>query len=97
MIGTGRLRYFWGILSTIATLILVVIIFHQLKPIHVSKGHRTGLDFASRAKISDAPIPDIAKEAIIGSLTNIATPTIETSVASLLLEDDERLRKFDEL
>ncbi|CAO2656836.1 Nn.00g056390.m01.CDS01 [Neocucurbitaria sp. VM-36] len=94
---TRRLRFFWGILSTIVALILAVILFHQFKPIHVSKDHRSGLDFASRAKIMDAPIPDIAKEAIMGSLTNIANPTIETSVAKPLLEDDERLRRFDEL
>ncbi|KAF1840047.1 uncharacterized protein K460DRAFT_323918 [Cucurbitaria berberidis CBS 394.84] len=94
---TRRLRIFWGILGTITALIFALVLFHQFKPIHIPKDQKTSLDFASRAKIMDAPIPDIAKEAIIGSTPKIATSSIETSVANPLLEDDERLRGFDEL
>lgn len=45
----------------------------------------------------DAPIPDIAKEAIIGSESHQSEPMVHTCVAKPLLEDDERLRVFDEL
>ena len=54
-------------------------------------------DFAARAKIMDAPIPDIAKEAIMGFPRSTVTESVETSYARPLLTDDDRLRAFDEL
>lgn len=93
----GRLHFFWGTLASIAAAIFALTLFHQFKPIHVTEHSKPTLDFASRAKIMDAPIPDIAKEAIIGSPANTANPSLETSFAQPLLEDDERLRGFDEL
>lgn len=45
----------------------------------------------------DAPIPDIAKEAIIGPQVDTADlKPVPTNVANLPA-DDERLRVFDEL
>jgi hypothetical protein len=54
------------------------------------------LDFASRARITAAPIPDIAKEAIIGRMDTSELKPALTSVAEVP-DDDERLRVFDEL
>ncbi|KAH7399452.1 hypothetical protein BKA66DRAFT_406898 [Pyrenochaeta sp. MPI-SDFR-AT-0127] len=94
---TRRLHFFWGTLASIAAVIFALTLFHQFKPINVAEHSKTTLDFASRAKIMDAPIPDIAKEAIMGSSASEATSSLETSFAQPLLEDDERLRGFDEL
>lgn len=93
----GRTRIFWAIMVSIAALIFAVILFHHFKPVYVTHDPQPPLDFASRATVMDAPIPDIAKEAIIGH-----TPT-RTEIKPLLrntagaLDDDERLQVFDEL
>jgi hypothetical protein len=74
-----------------------LILFHQFKPINVAPHPKPALDFASRAQIMDAPIPDIAKEAIIGPQVDTAgLKPVPTNVANLPA-DDERLRVFDEL
>jgi hypothetical protein len=78
-------------------LILLAIVFQQLKPTPPDPEPNPNLSFSSRAKILDAPIPDIAKEAIM----NPIPPDIrkeETLVKPVIeLGDDERLRIFDEL
>lgn len=94
---TGRTRIFWGILGTIATVMFALILLHQFKPLHVAPHPKPALDFASRAQIMDAPIPDIAKEAIIGPQMDPADlKPVPPDVANVPA-DDERLRVFDEL
>ncbi|KAF1944062.1 hypothetical protein EJ02DRAFT_442808 [Clathrospora elynae] len=94
---TQRMRIFWGTLGSIVAVIVAVILFHHFKPTHVAEEPKATLDFASRSVILEAPIPDIAKEAVIGPSTTTASSRVETSFAKPLLEDDERLRGFDEL
>lgn len=57
------------------------------------------LSFASRAKLLNAPIPDMAKEDIIRLATS--TPVVKVdvlqTVPATMVEDDARLRVFDEL
>lgn len=88
---------FWGILASIFALVFALVLFHQFKAVHPAEHAHPTLDFASRTAILEAPIPDIAKEAIIGPFTKTISAIIGTSSAQLLLEDDERLRIFDEL
>lgn len=68
---------------------------------HPDTGHTRALDFASREQILNAPIPDIAKEAIMRPNkakeqldVRIESPSARASTG--LLEDD-RLHVFDEL
>ncbi|KAL6711936.1 hypothetical protein ACN47E_002979 [Coniothyrium glycines] len=94
---THRLRIFWGILGSIAALIFALMLFHHFRPTQAPGEIATGLDPASRDAILNAPIPDMAKEDILGLTASSASQPVETSIARLLLQDDERLRKFDEL
>ncbi|KAF2682666.1 hypothetical protein K458DRAFT_341384 [Lentithecium fluviatile CBS 122367] len=92
-----RARIIWGTFGTIIGLILLAILFQQLKPVHPDLEPNVGLDFSFRAKLLDAPIPDIAKEAIMSPATpniRIQTPPVKPTTK---LEDDHRLRIFDEL
>jgi hypothetical protein len=93
----GRARIVWGFLATITGLVLLAILFQQLRPLHPDHETNPKLSFSERAKILDAPIPDIAKEAIM----NPIPPDIQTEVRVeqpvVELEDDERLRVFNEL
>jgi hypothetical protein len=73
-----------------------LILFYHFKPIDAAQAPRPTLDFASRAQIAEAPIPDIAKEAIIGRMDTSELKPLTTSVAEVP-DDDERLRVFDEL
>jgi hypothetical protein len=90
-------RIFWGTVGFIAAVIFALVFFHPFRPVHVVEEPKTTMDPASKQAILDAPIPDIAKEAIIGPEPVTASPVVETSNAKPLLEDDERLRGFDEL
>ncbi|KAF2035681.1 hypothetical protein EK21DRAFT_96343 [Setomelanomma holmii] len=93
-----RMRMFWSTLGFITAVIIALILFHHFKPIHASHDPKATLDFASRAQIMEAPIPDIAKEAIIGvSASNTEPKPVLTNVVSSPVEDDKRLRTFDEL
>ncbi|KAH9879332.1 hypothetical protein J1614_002771 [Plenodomus biglobosus] len=93
---THRLRIFWGILGSIIAIIIALIFFHQLKPVYGTEHPHKTLDFASRSAILEAPIPEIAKEAIIGPSSKPSSPIPEGSPQPSL-EEDERLRIFDEL
>jgi hypothetical protein len=88
---------FCGTVGFIAAIIFALILFHPFRPAHTIEEPKTTLDRASKQAILDAPIPDIAKEAIIGPETLAPSLMIETSSAKPLLEDDVRLRGFDEL
>jgi hypothetical protein len=90
-------RIFWGTIGFIAAVIVAFVLFHPFKPAHIVEEAKTTMDPASKKAILNAAIPDMAKEAIIGLSTSTASPIVETSLAKPLLEDDERLRVFDEL
>jgi hypothetical protein len=87
----------WGIFGAFVGLFLLAMLFQRFRTVHTDHDSIQGLDFSTRVRILDAPIPDIAKEAILSH----ATPVIrkETSAVDpiLELEDDPRLRIFDEL
>ncbi|KAH9873476.1 hypothetical protein IAQ61_004099 [Plenodomus lingam] len=94
---THRRRIFWGILGAIMAAIIALMFFHQLNPAHGTDHPQPTPDFASRSAILDAPIPDIAKDAIIGPPPKPSNPVSEASTQESSLEEDERLRIFDEL
>ncbi|KAH7123820.1 hypothetical protein B0J11DRAFT_529996 [Dendryphion nanum] len=97
---TRRLRVIWGTIGVLVGLILITILFHQLKPMH-SPHHQPSLDFKSRDllfDLEDAPIPLSAKEAIIGPLSAQPTQIVEAPpLATSTLADDPGLHMFDEL
>lgn len=99
IIDVGRLRIFWSTLGSIAAVVLALIFFYHFRPLHVGRQSKTRPDFASRATIMDAPIPDMAKEVIMGSSIHAASSEPETapSVHATVSADDVRLRAFDEL
>lgn len=94
----GRLRVLWGILAAIAGLILVAILFQQLRPTHVSKVPKHALNFELRDKLVDAPIPEDAKDAIVKPLAARSSKSVAPPPSNIPdLKDDPRLRIFDEL
>lgn len=84
-------------MGSIAAVVFALVLFHQLKPIEVTHDDRPATDFATVAKIINAPIPDIAKEAIIGPTSSKSEPEPIPTHAAKSIEDDDRLRVFDEL
>jgi hypothetical protein len=90
-------RIFWCTVGFVAIIIFALVLFHPFRPAPVVDEPTITMDPVSKQAILDAPIPDIAKEAILGSEPIAASPRVETSDAKPLLEDDERLRGFDEL
>ncbi|KAF2636099.1 hypothetical protein P280DRAFT_473247 [Massarina eburnea CBS 473.64] len=94
---TRRLRIAWGIIGAIALLVLLSILFQQFKPLHVDSPHKD-LNFVSREKILDAPIPDMAKEAIYSSSRTTPSVRVETAAKAVTeLGNEDRFRVFDEL
>ncbi|KAF1837520.1 hypothetical protein BDW02DRAFT_566006 [Decorospora gaudefroyi] len=94
---THRVRMFWGTVGFIAALVFALVLFHPSQPADAVEEAKPTRDTAVKEAISNAAIPDIAREAILGTWSSVATPIAETSDAKPLLEDDERLRGFDEL
>jgi hypothetical protein len=90
-------RIFWAIVGFVAAVILALVLFRPSQPTDHSHEPNHTLDPAIREAILNADIPDIAKEAIIGPSSSTASPRVETPDAQLVLDDDERLRAFDEL
>jgi hypothetical protein len=95
-------RILWGIIGALLSLVLLSILFQQLRPVHPDTAHTRALDFASRKQILSAPIPDIAKEVIMRP--NQAREQLDVRIespsasASAGLQEDDRLRRvFDEL
>ncbi|KAF1959081.1 hypothetical protein CC80DRAFT_440307 [Byssothecium circinans] len=96
---TRRLRILWAIIGTVALVILLAIVFQQFKPLHANHPHKA-LNFISREETPDAPISDIAKEAVFSSSSTTPGVRIETPTQSQSLTElgiDERFRVFDEL
>jgi len=93
---THRLRILWGLSCLALAVIAALVLFHRFKPIHALEHPHTTSNFASRSAIPDAPIPGIAKDAIIGPSMKTSNPVPTPSTKSAR-EEDERLRIFDEL
>ncbi|KAF1975298.1 hypothetical protein BU23DRAFT_579302 [Bimuria novae-zelandiae CBS 107.79] len=96
---TRHMRILWSIIGSTLGLILLLILFQQLKPVHPRSAHKHDLDFASRDQILNAPIPDIAKEVIMSPTkeqldVRIASPSVRPTTN---VEADHLLRAFDEL
>ncbi|KAL5379788.1 hypothetical protein DPSP01_008258 [Paraphaeosphaeria sporulosa] len=98
---TRHVRILWGIIGALLSLVLLSILFQQLRPVHPDTGHTHALDFASREQILNAPIPDMAKEAIMRP--NKAKEQLDVRIespsarAEAGVPEDDRLRVFDEL
>lgn len=92
-----RLRLFWSTLGFLFALIVAFILFHHLKPMPDAEDAGAVLDPESRTAILNAPIPEIAKEDILGLGMKPVSPIVGTPTVRPLLEDDDRLRRFDEL
>lgn len=77
----------------------MLVLFYQLKPIHVDENPKPSLSAAPRGSIMDASIPDIAKEDILDLVTRIPSVKLQPPPAQSVtgLENDNRLRVFDEL
>ncbi|KAJ5026689.1 hypothetical protein J3E72DRAFT_374938 [Bipolaris maydis] len=95
---TNCIRIFWGIVGVIAAVFFVLVLFHASRPVPDSaEQHSTRLDSASRDAVLKADIPEIAKEAIIGSPTPKRKPIVQVDNAKRIPKDDVPLRSFDEL
>jgi hypothetical protein len=93
----GRTRIFWSSIGFIASIIFALVIFYRFRPASATHNPAADLDFASRAHINEADLPEIAKEAMLGTPSCSSRPNpITTNIASVPTED-ERLRVFDEL
>ncbi|KAH6638363.1 hypothetical protein C7974DRAFT_159502 [Boeremia exigua] len=91
-------RWFGGVVVSIISLIVILVVLHHLKPIHVETKPKPALDSAVKAKILEAPIPKMAKEDILELATSVPTVRLQTpSAKSSAGLDDRLLRKFDEL
>lgn len=89
----------WGILGTVAALMLLAVLFQQLRPLRVDTDpHHAGLDFESRSNVLNAPIPDDAKEAILKPFpARVSQESASDGPTSVQVGEDSRLRVFDEL
>ncbi|KAF9736206.1 hypothetical protein PMIN02_010129 [Paraphaeosphaeria minitans] len=98
---TRHVRILWGIIGALLSLVLLSILFQQLRPVHPDTGHTRALDFASRKQILNAPIPDMAKDAILKP--NKAKEQLDVRIelpssgADTGSPADDSLRIFDEL
>ena len=95
MVKTGHMRILWSIMGSIIGLILLSILFQQLRPVHPETTRTPALDFTSREQVLNAPIPDIAKEALMSPKQDQLDVRIEAPPIALV--DDHPLRAFDEL
>ncbi|KAF2187741.1 hypothetical protein K469DRAFT_568939 [Zopfia rhizophila CBS 207.26] len=92
-------KILWGILGTIAGLIVVAILFQQFKSIHSAHDPEHPLKFGPRSILSDDSIPEPAKEVLLQhSATRQGPQTLSKPATSAsAIENDSRLRIFDEL
>ncbi|KAF1359568.1 hypothetical protein EJ07DRAFT_166130 [Lizonia empirigonia] len=91
-------QYFGGVLISIISLIVMLVVSHHLRHNHVDMSPKLTLDSGLEAKILEAPIPDMAKKDILELATSVPViqlrpPATQSSAAV----DDQLLRKFDEL
>ncbi|KAF1995894.1 hypothetical protein P154DRAFT_525996 [Amniculicola lignicola CBS 123094] len=95
---TRRLRWLWSVLGTVLVIVFLVILFQRLRPLNHAYREEAVLHFVDRANLVDAPIPEPAKEAILG----VSEPQTSARRKTLLFESttatgDAALRAFDEL
>lgn len=93
------MRILWSIIGSFLGLILLSILFQQLRPVHTDNTHAHPPDFASRGQILNAPMPEVDKQAMINPTkepldVRIQSPSVEPVIE---VTDDDRLRVFDEL
>jgi hypothetical protein len=90
---------FWTILGSLATVVFALMLFHQIRPLHLPEYDKSAPAFASSAKIIDAPLPDTAKGGILGSAvdTRSSEPKRAPTDSARIQRGDRRLRAFDEL
>jgi hypothetical protein len=84
-------------LGSIAAVIFALVVFHRFRPTTAAHNSVSNIDFASRAQIMDADLPDIAKEAIVGLPTGTSKLNPTTTNIARASGEDQRLRIFDEL
>ncbi|KAJ8115471.1 hypothetical protein OPT61_g2882 [Boeremia exigua] len=90
-------QWFGGIVVSFISLIVILVVLHHLKPTQVEMDPKPGFD-AIKAKILEAPIPQMAKDDILELATSV--PTVRLQMPSARPSaglDDGLLRKFDEL
>ncbi|XPS93748.1 hypothetical protein M3J09_003089 [Ascochyta lentis] len=91
-------QYFGGILISIISLVVLLVVFHHLRPTHVDMNPKPTLDSTIEARIRAAPIPDMAKKDILELATSVPTVELKTSAVPSSAEAGDRLfRAFDEL
>ncbi|KAF1932256.1 uncharacterized protein M421DRAFT_416977 [Didymella exigua CBS 183.55] len=91
-------QWFGGIVASIVSLIVILVVLHHLKPTHVDMNPKPMLDPAVAAKIREAPIPRMAKDNILELATSVSTVSLQRpSAQSSAGLDDRLLRRFDEL
>ncbi|KAJ4322030.1 hypothetical protein N0V94_002609 [Neodidymelliopsis sp. IMI 364377] len=91
-------QYFGGIVVTIISLIVLIIVSHHLKPTQIEMNPKPTLASSTEANILGAPIPEMAKKDIIELATSVPTVRLQTpSMQSSARVDDRVLWKFDEL
>jgi hypothetical protein len=94
----GWWQYFGGIVVSVISLVVILVVLHHLKPTHVDMNPKPTLDAATEAKIREAPIPKMAKDDILKLATSIPIVRLATpSVKSSFEKEHSLLRKFDEL
>ncbi len=96
----GWWQWFGGIVVSVISLIMVLVVLHHLKPAHVEVDPKPALNPALEAMILEAPIPQMAKDDISELATYASVPTIRLDMPSTESSaglGDQLLRKFDEL
>lgn len=95
----GRLNILWGILASVAAVMILLILIQHFRPVHTVNEEYQTLDSVTKDRILSAPIPDVAKKDIVGLATG--TPGLNLQIpldgSAMALGDDARLRVFDEL
>lgn len=88
----------WGILGMIACLMIIAILFQQLRPSHNTKYMRDDVKFTSRSDLMGVPIAEDTREAILNPIGGRSSECVAPFPSQTVdWEDDEIIRKFDEL
>ncbi|KAF2013176.1 hypothetical protein BU24DRAFT_231674 [Aaosphaeria arxii CBS 175.79] len=93
-----RLRIVWGVAVLVLCMIVVAILFQQLKPTRRPHAHPS-LHFEARQNLIDIMegMPESAKQALAVPLSSRPTRSSKFAPTPSVLVDDDRLRIFDEL
>lgn len=96
----GWWQWFGGIITSLASVILIIVILQHTRPASVEIHPKPPLPRAVQAQIQHAPIPQFAKEDILQLAT--AVPSVRLDTPGGQTGDDKArgesvLRRFDEL